>query len=118
MTDIDEALKIVKDAGYVVLKAKSYRQAQERQRVAEVRAQCAAEEAEGNRAWARDCLAEQRRLADRLTFVYGVARAHGASVEELRGPDEKALQRRYDNLYSLFVDSAGFEPTPAELGDE
>lgn len=36
-------------------------------------------------AWARDCLAEQRRLADRCTFLYGAARAAGCTESELRG---------------------------------
>lgn len=101
MSDLDQALETVKAAGYVVLKAKSYRQAQERQRCAEVRAQCEAEAAEHARLWARDAFTEQRRLADRLTFVYGVARAKGATDLELVGlgtelPDEvrTELERR------------------------
>ncbi len=77
-------------AGYVVLRAKSYRQAQERQRVAECYREAAEQAAESARAWAREHLAEERRLADRLTFVYGVARAKGATAEELRGDTEGA----------------------------
>lgn len=73
--------------GYVVLKEKSYRQAQERQRVADAYRHAAEQDAEHARAWARDCLTEERRLRERLTFVYGMARSYGASVEELRDPD-------------------------------
>lgn len=80
-----EALGLVKAAGYVVLKEKSYRAAQERQRIAAVRQQCAEEHTASARAWARDSIAEERRLAARLTFVYGVAMKHGATTEELRG---------------------------------
>jgi len=83
--DLEAALKSVKSAGYVVLKEKSYRQAQERQRVAEALRKAEERAAEDARHWAINCLDEQRRLADRLTFVYGVARAHGATVEELKG---------------------------------
>ena len=46
-------------------------------------------------AWARGECAEVRRLSDRLTFVYGVARAHGATVEELTNhvtPDAPASE--------------------------
>jgi hypothetical protein len=82
---LDRAIKIVKAAGYVLLREKSYRQAQERQRMAEARASSEKEHAESTRRWAINCLDEERRLADRLTFVYGVARAHGATVEELSG---------------------------------
>lgn len=71
--------------GYVLLKAKSYRQAQERQRIAEAMQRMASEDAEHARSWAINCLDEERRLRDRLTFVYGVARAHGASIEDLSG---------------------------------
>jgi len=82
---LDEALKLVREAGYVTLREKSYRQAQERQRVAEALRRYADEDAERTRAWAREHCAEERRLADRLTFVYGVAVRHGATHEELAG---------------------------------
>jgi len=83
---LNEALTVVKESGYVAIKEKSYRQAQERQRVAEALRAYAEDEAEHARKWARDCLAEERRIRERLTFVYGVAQAKGATVEELRGP--------------------------------
>ncbi|BBG01596.1 hypothetical protein C8E95_6816 [Pseudonocardia autotrophica] len=76
---------VLREEGYTVLRTKSYLAAQERQRVAEALRVAEAEAAEHARAWARDCLAELHRLRDRLTFVYGVARAHGATVDELRG---------------------------------
>ncbi|QQM15293.1 hypothetical protein SEA_POUND_135 [Mycobacterium phage Pound] len=82
---IEEAKDLLKLNGYVVLKEKSYRQAQERQRAAEAYMRCEEEAAEHARAWARDCFAEQRRLADRCTFLYGAAIAAGATPEELRG---------------------------------
>lgn len=69
--------------GFVVLRAKSHQQARERLRVAEALKAAAEEHNESTRSWAESVFAEQRRLADRLTFVYGVARAHGATVEEL-----------------------------------
>lgn len=72
-------------AGYVVLCEKSYRQAQERQRVAECRREAEERAAESARAWARDCLTEERRLRERITHVYSVARAHGATFVELAG---------------------------------
>lgn len=80
-----EALEVVKAAGYVALKEKSYRAAQERQRIAAVRQECAEARTSGAERWARECIAEERRLAARLTFVYGVAMKHGATTDELRG---------------------------------
>ena len=83
MTELDEALALVKAAGYVVLKESSYRKAQERQRIAGAMADMEKDRRATAEAWARDCLYDERRIAERLTFVYGVARAHGASIEEL-----------------------------------
>lgn len=83
--DLDTLVEIVKANGYAVVKAPSHRRAQERQRIAEARAEYAAQDADKTRAWAVDCLTEERRLRDRLTFVYGVARARGATIEELNG---------------------------------
>jgi hypothetical protein len=82
---VDRAKATLEALGYVVIKAKSYRAAQERQRIAECLKRAAEEDAAGYRTWAVDCRKEERRLADRLTFVYGVAMAHGATVEELSG---------------------------------
>lgn len=84
-TELDRALETVHTAGYVTVKAKSYAAARERLRVANALRESEERAADSARAWALDCLNEQRRLADRLTFVYGVARAHGATVEELSG---------------------------------
>lgn len=83
--EIEDMIEALNDDGYTVLRTKSYFAAQERQRRAECWREAEQERRETAETWARDCLAEQRRLADRLTFVYGVARAHGATVEELRG---------------------------------
>lgn len=87
--DIAAAKALLEAEGYVVLRAKSYRQAQERQRVAECLRESAERDAASARDWARNCLAEERYMRDRLTFVYGVARAYGATVEELGGSVEK-----------------------------
>jgi hypothetical protein len=83
--ELEKALDTVRAAGYVAIKSKSYHRAQERQRVAEVRAECETAAAEHARQWAGKCLDEQNRLAARLTFVYGMALMHGATVEALRG---------------------------------
>src|SRR6266702_3398347 len=72
-------------AGHVAIREKSYRAAQERQRLAQARADWELDRREGAEKWARDCCDEERRIRERLTFVYGVARAHGATVEALRG---------------------------------
>lgn len=85
---LEEALKVVHEAGYVTLKEKSYRQAQERQRIAEALRVAAVEAQKRAEAWGRELCEEERRLRDRLTYVYGVARAHGATREELAGATE------------------------------
>lgn len=82
---IDIARRLLGSHGYVVLRAKSYRQAQERQRVAEALRRSEEQAAEHARAWARECLTEQRRLAERCTFLYGAAIAAGATRRDLSG---------------------------------
>jgi hypothetical protein len=84
--DIAEAREVLEASGHVVLKAKSYRQAQERQRVAEALRDAAERYRESTDRWVRaDIIPENHRLRERCTFLYGAARAHGASAEELRG---------------------------------
>ncbi|UVT31508.1 DNA binding protein [Mycobacterium phage Sejanus] len=77
--------------GYVVLREKSYRQAQERQRVAEALRRAAEEDAERARQWALNCLEVERRLSERCTFLYGAARAAGCTANDLRGHDGRVL---------------------------
>lgn len=81
----EQAKKLLEASGYVVLRAKSYRQAEERRRIAQMSVYWAERDSEHARTWARDCLAEERRLADRCTYLYGLAARHGASDEELLG---------------------------------
>lgn len=91
-----QAIATATAAGYVVIKAKSYRAAQERQRIAEALKEAAERQIASTERWARDCCQEERRIRDRLTFVYGVAQAFGATTGDLRGniapEDQPALQ--------------------------
>lgn len=82
---IARAKALLEANGFVVLRAKSYAKA--RQDMHTAKALLASEErhAEHIRAWASDAFAEQRRLAERCTYLYGLAAAHGASADELRG---------------------------------
>lgn len=83
---IDAAKALLKLNDYVVLKAKSYRQAQERQRVAEAYAKADREDAQHARYWAQTTLHNEiRDLQARCTFLYGAAIAHGATPGELEG---------------------------------
>jgi hypothetical protein len=59
---------------------------QRRARDAERMLEFEKQETEGTRRWAVRAFDEQRRLSDRLTFVYGVARSLGASDADLVGP--------------------------------
>lgn len=79
------AKTVLKAAGYVVHKDKSWRQLLERVRVAEALRHMAEEDNASTDRWVRqDLHPEIRRLRDRCTFLYGEARARGATVEELR----------------------------------
>lgn len=107
--EIAKAKELLEAAGFVVLREKSYRQAQERQRIAECRREAAEDHAKAAESWARSSIAEERRLVRRLTFVYGIAQAHGATDEELRGDTvdeldavaEAARRYRWDAEHGL-----------------
>lgn len=84
--EIAIAKQILEASGYVALKAKSYRNSQERRRMAEARAEYEAQANLGTQRWVQqDLVPEIRSLHDRVTFLYGAARAAGASVEDLQG---------------------------------
>lgn len=83
--EVGAALAVVRAAGYVAIRAKSYQRAQERQRVAAALRRAAEEDKERMQEWVDGRIEEDIRLRNRLTFVYGVARAHGATAEELAG---------------------------------
>ena len=84
--DINAAKTLLAQHGYVVLKTKSYRQAQERQHIAEAERAYADRMRHDTEQWARTTLHNEiRELQARCTFLYGAARAAGLTVEELRG---------------------------------
>ncbi|MGB3483986.1 MAG: hypothetical protein WBB07_17440 [Mycobacterium sp.] len=86
MSDVDGAKKLLADNGFVVLREKSYRQAQERQRIAECMRESAERDAESARHWAQTELCEETRfLRNRCEFLYGAAIKAGADPEDLRG---------------------------------
>ncbi|MHC9292017.1 hypothetical protein ACRCUN_06090 [Mycobacterium sp. LTG2003] len=83
---ITDARLLLESYGYVVLREKSYRQAQERQRVAEALRRAAEDDARSARRWAQETLHNEiRDLYARCTFLYGAAIARGATADELRG---------------------------------
>lgn len=90
-----DALAVVKAAGYVTLKEKSYRQAQERQHLARSAAEWEKESAEHARRWARDCLDQERMLRERVTYLAALCMKLGATMDQLRGEDEDAQQASY-----------------------
>lgn len=71
--------------GWTVVRTKSYHAARERQRVAEARVRWAERDIESAQHWAREVLAGERRLAQRCSYLYGLAAALGATDEQLRG---------------------------------
>lgn len=81
---VDAAKRLLVAEGYVVVKAKSYQRAQERQRVAEALLRAAERRTAEVEAWARRSLDEERRLRDRMTEIVAFAMEHGASYDDLR----------------------------------
>jgi hypothetical protein len=98
---VEDAKQFLKQRGYVVLKEKSYRQAQERQRIADVMCEDAKERAASqDRWWREEILPELFEYRDRVTFLYGQARAAGCTVEELEHPATHQEQHMSDNELS------------------
>lgn len=86
-SQLDKAAELVRGNGFVVLRERSYRAAQERQRIAEARMNDAIDQRDHQRGWMEnEVFPRERLLADRVTFLYGAARAHGATVDELDYP--------------------------------
>lgn len=84
--EIAAAKQILKEAGYVVVTARSYHLGQQRVRVAEAMAADAREREKVSDTWWRETiLPELFEYRDRVTFLYGAARGAGCTVEELQG---------------------------------
>ena len=84
---LESARETLEHEGYVVLKKKSYEDTQRKRQRAEALLSAETQHQKGLYAWMDQHFAEERRLRDRLVFVYGVARAHGATVAELHSPE-------------------------------
>ena len=79
---VEAAKEVLEHEGYVVLKKKSYEDTQRKRQRAEALLSAETEHQKTLYAWMDQHFAEERRLRDRLVFVYGVARAHGAMEAE------------------------------------
>lgn len=88
-SDAVAARALLEAEGFVVLKSKSYRQAQERQRVAEALRLSAERDAEQARTWARNCLDSERRMRDRCADLVAFAMSHGATLDDLAAFNRK-----------------------------
>jgi hypothetical protein len=82
-----QAKTTLRDNGYVVLKATSYRKAQERQRLAEAHLRWEIERRESVERWGAEAHQDKRKAWDRTTFLYGECLRLGATHDDLRGPD-------------------------------
>ena len=71
------------DGGSVTITRATYRRLLEERRIAEVRLHSELEHAEHVRKWAHEAFEEQRRLAERCTFLYGEAMKRGATRQDL-----------------------------------
>lgn len=104
-TDLEAALALVRASGYVAIKEKSHRAAETRHAVARAQLADARAEVERVEAWARRALDGEARARVRTEFVYGVARRHGVSVEELTGPADEATYRQRIGAVMAVVES-------------
>lgn len=81
---VEEAKAVLKAAGYVVVREKSYRQAQTRQAIHQREVQWANDQMESNRRWVQARVDEERRIVARCSYLYGLASALGATEAQLR----------------------------------
>jgi hypothetical protein len=90
----DPRITELESEGYVVLRAKSYRDAQERHRVSEALRHHAEERADEYLKWGQDFAAKERVAWDRCAFLYGEAMKRGATHDELRQPEHPIASMR------------------------
>lgn len=83
--EIARAKRVLEESGHVVLREKSYRAAQQRQAIAQAERQWAINERQSQDLYCQSLHAEIRDLRARCTYLYGVARAKGATAEVLAG---------------------------------
>lgn len=79
-----QAIDFLTTRGFFVMRDKSYRQAQERWKVAAAQAEWERSEAESTRRWAQQFIDECAELRWRCSFLYEKAVEHGATTDELR----------------------------------
>lgn len=92
---LEAAKRVVEGEGFVVLKVKSYQDAQRRHAIAKSEAQWCRDELARTQRWAeQDLGAEIRDLRARVTFLYGAAFAAGCTREELAGQSDGRLPSR------------------------
>jgi hypothetical protein len=86
--NIKVAREFLEAHGYVVLREKSYRAAQQRQAIAEAIKHVEIQQRQSTDRWAQQELVPQLlHLSKRCSFLYGAARAAGCTDEELQGRD-------------------------------
>lgn len=85
---IADARNYLESYGYVVIREKSYRAAQQRQAIAEAIKNVEIQQRQSTDRWAQQELVPQiLRLSERCSFLYGAARAAGCTDTELQGAD-------------------------------
>jgi hypothetical protein len=84
---VAQARALLESSGYVVVTEKSYRAAQERQRIAKVMQESAERYEGGMREWLeRDVFPWERHLVERVNHLAGLASRLGATAEDFVGP--------------------------------
>lgn len=87
---VEDWKSLLEAEGYVVVKAASYRRAQERQRIAEALLRSAEERIESVETWARNCLSAERAARDRCSALVGFAMEHGTTLDDLQAFNAEA----------------------------
>lgn len=86
--EVITAKSILERNGYTVLRTKSWQNTLREFAIARSEVEWARKEADRTHRWAEQELGGRiRQLSDRVTYLYGVARARGASAAELAGKE-------------------------------
>lgn len=89
--DVADAIRLLNANGYAVVKSASRRAAQRAKARTEADLDRALRDLDRTQEWGESLGTEARRLADRASFLYEAAIAHGATREELAGPNAPNL---------------------------
>lgn len=93
LSSVEQVMTAAQDEDILIITKRSHEKLREERDIARHRLEFEKRDAEHAREWAGRAHDEQRRLADRLTKLYGIAKAQGVDLVEIEQEGEKCAWR-------------------------